>query len=171
MAKIQAMWLNDRINCGEFSMEVKLFSKEEFSYGDIRDYIEAYEPGKPKVDEPGKPLIEFVEDKTDIVDQLVMYYNDIPISFISLREDGTFAISDDFAEAIKAKIMPKVDVLESDFESWSESDVYTNEQYAKRRCEVAIKNHEKLEKIRGILDLRIPDTLLLQNSIKKILDE
>lgn len=68
----------------------------------------------PKTMLKDESLIEFVGEKADIVDQLVMWNRDVPNPFISLRSDGTIEISDEFAEAIKAKIMPKCEIANAD---------------------------------------------------------
>ena len=81
---------------------------------DFQRYIEAYEPEKT--------LIEFVGGDDDIADQLSLWNGEMPYPFISLRESGKLEISDAFAEAIKAKIMPKV-YIETD-EDLSASDVF-----------------------------------------------
>lgn len=78
-------------------------------------YIEAYDPEKPMIGVVEEKKIEVPSQDCEV--RLDFRFRDKVYDYISCDQDGKITISDEFAEAINAKIMPKKTTLDA-FDDW-----------------------------------------------------
>jgi hypothetical protein len=94
-AKFELRLFDDRIN-------LCVDPEENTNLNDLIDHIKAYDPEKPK------KSAELILDNDETVDAIILNNQDRDnVYILTLNRGGKINISDEFAEAIKAKLMPK----------------------------------------------------------------